>query len=95
MLSFWAITAGTGFGIFGLRVIDEKYGVKWKVIPQRSAPEPFYLPLGIEAGQQHAAMMSLYREGRNSASPFYRFLCFYKILEAGISTGTSSAQQIA
>lgn len=87
LLSFWAITAGTGFGIFGLRVIDDKHGAKWKVIPQRTVPEPFYLPLGIAVGDKHAAMMSLYREGRNTPSPLYRFLCFYKILEAWYQHG--------
>lgn len=87
LLSCWAIIVGTGFGIFGLRVIDDKHGAKWKVIPQRSAPEPFGLPLGIAVGQELGAMMSLYREGRNSASPFYRFHCFYKILEAWYQHG--------
>jgi hypothetical protein len=40
------------------------------------------LPSGIDVSDEHSAVMSLYREGRNSTSPFYRLLCFYKILEA-------------
>ena len=44
--------------------------------------EPFWLPDGILINEEYKAVLSLYREGRNSASPYYRLLCFYKILEA-------------
>ncbi|MFN8180141.1 MAG: hypothetical protein U0167_19595 [bacterium] len=38
----------------------------------------------IDEGHVHREMMpvfALYREAKNSVSPFYRFLCYYKILE--------------
>jgi hypothetical protein len=40
------------------------------------------MPGVVSITPEHEAALSLYREGRNSTSPFYRFLCFYKILEA-------------
>ena len=81
LLSFWAFSVGTGFSIAGLRVVDEKNQAMWKVRPQRTAPETFNLPTVIGMGPEYAAIVSLYREGRNSIAPYYRFLCFYKILE--------------
>jgi hypothetical protein len=41
-------------------------------------------PLGVEtvADQRLRHVLALYREGLNSESPFYRFLCFWNALEA-------------
>ncbi|MFX0202352.1 MAG: methylamine utilization protein MauJ [Candidatus Hodarchaeota archaeon] len=82
LLSFWALMTGSGFAILGLRIIDTGHGAKWKVVPQHSRPEEFAIPASMTIGGEHGAMLSLYREARNSQSPFYRFLCCYKILEA-------------
>ncbi|MDO8700641.1 MAG: methylamine utilization protein MauJ [Deltaproteobacteria bacterium] len=82
LLSFWTVVAGSGFSIFGVKVLDEKNKARWKVVPQRAAPEPFEMPSGISVGDAHSAVLSLYREARNTQSPYYRFLCCYKILEA-------------
>ena len=88
LLSIWALTVGTGFSIFGVRIIDKKHEARWKVVPQNVAPEPFVLPVGIALSPEIAAIVSLYREGRNTPSPFYRLLCFYKILEAWYRHGS-------
>ena len=82
LLSVWALSVGTGFAIYGIYIIDETHSTKWKVVPQKTQAEEFWLPLGIGLNDEYSALISLYREGRNSNSPFYRFLCFYKILEA-------------
>ena len=87
LLSVWALSIGSGFSIFGLRIFDERHEARWKVLPQRAAPEDFFLPDEISLSPQHAAVISLYREARNAQSPFYRFLCCYKILEAWYRSG--------
>ncbi len=92
LLSFWSLIAGFGCSIYGLLVHDEKHGARWKVVPQIAAPEPFAVPLGIGLTPEYAAVISLYREGRNTPSPFYRFLCHYKILEAWYRHGSIFGQ---
>src|SRR3990172_4255655 len=92
LLSFWALVTGSGFSVFGLRIVDVKHNTRWKVLPQRAAADPFVLPQGIDLPEEHAAIVSLYREGRNAQSPFYRFLCCYKILEAWYKSGGIFAQ---
>lgn len=82
LLSFWAVMTGSGISIFGLGVADDRHKAVWKVVPQRATPEDFMLPDEVALSPQHSAALSLYREGRNAQSPFYRFLCCYKILEA-------------
>lgn len=86
-LSVWAVATGSGFSIFGLRIIDSRHNATWKVVPQQAAPDEFFLPASVVLSPQHAAIISLYREGRNAQSPFYRFLCCYKILEAWYRSG--------
>ncbi len=82
LMSIWSIKTGSGFSIYAFRVLDAKHDVKWRVFPQQAGPEPFFIPSEIGIRGEYAAMFSLYREARNSQSPFYRFLCCYKILEA-------------
>lgn len=88
LLSFWAVTTGSGFSIFGLAITDPKHKAKWKMVPQRAASTPFFMPSEINLSDEYAALLSLYREARNSASPFYRLLCCYKILEAWYTKGS-------
>ncbi len=87
LLSFWALVTGSGFSIFGLLIADDRHKARWKVVPQTAAPDDFVLPAEISLSPHHSAVVSLYREGRNAQSPFYRFLCCYKILEAWYQGG--------
>lgn len=87
LLSGWALMTGSGFSIFGLLIADDRHKARWKVIPQRAAAKDFMLPAELSLSPQHSAAVSLYREGRNAQSPFYRFLCCYKILEAWYQGG--------
>jgi hypothetical protein len=82
LLSIWAVAHGTGFSIRAVRVMDVESGAMWWVSGKSSIEDEFGLPAGISLGDEHATLLSLYREGRNAISPFYRFLCFYKIFEA-------------
>ena len=69
-LSIWAISVG-----------DEKYKLGFEAKPQNAIPSEFVFPMGMIFGKRFRSILSLYREGRVSISPFYRFFCFYKILE--------------
>ena len=88
LLSYWTIASGCPCGIFGAKIVDVSHRAIWRVHPWRSNVEPLHVPAFMCLSAERAAMMSLYREARNSPSPFYHFLCCYKILEAWYSHGS-------
>jgi len=88
LLSFWALGSGSGFSIYSVRIHDLKHNAVWIIEPQSAKPSEFFLPKEINLEAEHAAMLSLYREARNAQSPFYRFLCCYKILEGWYRHGS-------
>lgn len=92
LLSFWALGSGSGFSIHSVRIHDLQHNAIWTIRPQSARPTAFFLPSEIDIGPEHAAMLSLYREARNSQSPFYRFLCCYKILEGWYNHGSIFGQ---
>ncbi|MFN0150507.1 MAG: methylamine utilization protein MauJ [bacterium] len=64
--------------------VDQKSGARWMslVTPYRDGV------MEEESGELHRQMLpvyALYREAKNATSSYYRFLCYYKILE-GIYT---------
>ncbi len=81
MLSFTTFSFSSPMAIYGIAVLDRKHQVSWEAKPQYSVPEKFILPKGLSFGKEFRSILAIYREGRNSNSPFYRFFCFYKILE--------------
>lgn len=81
-LSFWSLMYGISIGVWAIVVYDRKHNTAWEATPQRPQPEKLVIPAGLAFSEQFIIVLSLYREGRNSSSPYYRFLCFYKILEA-------------
>ncbi|MCX6765945.1 MAG: methylamine utilization protein MauJ [Candidatus Moranbacteria bacterium] len=81
LISFITFASASPLSIFGVVVVDLKHQTAREAFPQYAAPEEFALPAGLEFDDKFKAILSLYREGRNSPSPFYRFFCFYKILE--------------
>lgn len=87
LLSFWALATGSGFSILRVYIVDIRHNAKWIIEPQWARPGNFFLPSEINISPKHAAMLSLYREARNSQSPFYKFLCCYKILEVWYKKG--------
>jgi hypothetical protein len=88
LLSFWALGSGSGFSIYSVRIQDLRHNAVWIIKPQSARPAAFFIPREINIGPEHAAMLSLYREARNTQSPFYRFLCCYKILEGWYNHGS-------
>lgn len=72
---------GAPISIWALSVGDEKYNLGFEAKPQNAIPSEFTFPAGMIFGKRFRSILSLYREGRISVSPFYRFFCFYKIME--------------
>lgn len=81
ILSVTTFSTSIPIAIWAIIVLDKKHNVSWEAKPQVSKDEPFQMPEGIYLDNKFKAIFSLYREGRNSQSPFYRFFCFSKILE--------------
>lgn len=92
LMSIWSLETGAGFSIFGCRILDPKHQANWKIVPQRVTPDLFFIPAAMALDDEYAAMLSLYREARNSQSLSYRFLCCYKILEAWYNHGSIFAK---
>jgi len=86
-LSFWAVTENSTTSIWALSVTDKKYKANWEAKPQVAQAFNFKLPQGISFDKKFNAVFSLYREGRTSRSPYYRFFCFAKILESFYAKG--------
>jgi len=89
LLSFWAVIYGSAFSIASVLVVDLKHGVQYRGGPKPLAPDDFILPGGLSFSGERWALLALYREARSSPSPFYRFLCCYKILEAWYKLGAT------
>ncbi len=81
-LSFWAVAESSATSIWALAVTDEKHKANWEAKPQEAQAFNFELPQGLTFDKKFNAVFSLYREGRTSRSPYYRFFCFVKILES-------------
>lgn len=86
-LSFLAVIEGSATSIWALAVTDEKHQANWEAKPQVAEAFKFELPHGISFDKKFNAVFSLYREGRTSKSPYYRFFCFAKILESFYAQG--------
>jgi hypothetical protein len=80
ILSCWAAVKGRGFAILGFRVADLNHDARWRALPHRPSAESFELPPCKVLPESYWAVMTLYREARNSPSDIYRFLCCHKIL---------------
>jgi len=82
LLSFWSFMYGTNSSIFAIAVHDPKHDASWEARPQHASAEPLLFPTELGFDDHYRVILSLYREARNNSSPFYRFLCYFKILEA-------------
>lgn len=82
LLSFWSLMYGVCIGVYGILVYDKKHDAIFEASPQRTEADPLVFPEVLGFDEKFKVIVALYREGRNSVSPFYRFLCFFKILEA-------------
>ena len=68
--------------IYAISIVDEKYKAKWINRPQQGKAEEFHISPTFKVNPELKNIFALYRESRNSNSPFYKFLCLFKILEA-------------
>ncbi len=86
LLSHWSLQNGGSFAIGGARVQDIKHQATLRTKSDTGigaiASVPIFIPNRFDLDERHRAMMSLYRECRNSSSPFYSLLGSYKIMEA-------------
>lgn len=82
ILSDWTIQTAAPSQIYKIEVLDTKHNAKWEIRESVVTPRyTFQLGKYLDAFPPLKSMKSLYREGRNSASIYYRFLCFFKIID--------------
>lgn len=83
ILSTWTSQTSVPSIISRIEIIDIINGARWLVEDINPTEYCyFYLDSFLELFPYVKSMRSLYREGRNSKSIYYRFLCFYKIIES-------------
>ena len=81
ILSIKAYEEAVPINIYTIIAIDRKNNASWISKPQSVVLSELSIPEGIALHSTWKSMFSIYREGVISNSPFYRFFCFYKILE--------------
>lgn len=82
LFSLLSLQYDSPLSIYSLYAFDDTHKAKWRCYPQFGESELLKIPSLINLGKPFRILLSIYREGKNSRSPFYSFLCFYKILEA-------------
>jgi hypothetical protein len=83
LMSSWSFQAQRPISLRELTIEDKTHGAKWVVRPQAQIPlrlNDFTVSLG--APNPIGSLLALFREGMASEQPAYRFLCYYKIIEA-------------
>ena len=81
-LSYQTFVYSSSSSIFAMRIEDEFNQATWECKPQPTEPAPLYFPSEVGVSKELDVLFSIYRDAKNTFSPFYRFLCYYKILEA-------------
>jgi len=81
-LSIQSFQSGANLAIWGIIIKDDIHKAEWICKPQHALPDPLRLPEVISMGKEFKAVLALYREAKNNPSPYYRFFCYFKILEA-------------
>jgi len=82
LLSIQSFQSGANLAIWAVAIKDDVHKAQWVCKPQYAVADPLKLPEVIGMEDEFKAVLALYREAKNNASPYYRFFCYYKILEA-------------
>lgn len=95
LLTYWAVADGGSFALRGVRILDKSRKVVLRSFPDAgiaARPEtPAFVPPVLDLSPLHLRALSLYRESRNSSSPYYSLLCSYKLMEAFGKGGSISS----
>lgn len=81
-LSLQTFISGNSSSIFAMSAEDSQNKAVWTCDPQSGIEVPLFIPEATGLTKEFEILLSIYRDAKNSPSPFYRFLCYYKILEA-------------
>ncbi len=68
--------------VYAMTIEDSKNKAKWTCHPRIRIIAELFIPELIGFTKEFEILLSIYRDAKNNPSPFYRFLCYYKILEA-------------
>ncbi len=83
MLSIMSYRYRRPFCIRSVCIVDDNHQAKWLIHPTCQNPIEIELPQwGFIQSEPIGTMFALFREGMNSNSDSYRFLCFFKIIES-------------
>ncbi len=82
LLTSWSFQTQRPIALRELLIEDKTHSAKWVVRPQAQAPLQLN-DVNVSLGSNPiGSLLALFREGMACTQPAYRFLCYYKILEA-------------
>jgi Methylamine utilization protein MauJ len=83
LLSSWSFQAQRPVSIRETLIEDKGHRAAWVVRPQAQVPLQLNdIEVSLAPANPIGSLLALFREGMASPQPAYRFLCYYKILEA-------------
>ena len=83
LLSSWSFQTQRPVSVRELLIEDKTHGARWVVRPQAQTPLKLNdITVSLGAPNPIGSLLALFREGMASEQPAYRFLCYYKIIEA-------------
>ena len=82
-MSTWSVQLQRPVAIREIRIEDKTNSAIWGIRPQAQTPlQPADLNVSLATGNAIGSLLALFREGMASVQPAYRFLCYFKILDA-------------
>jgi hypothetical protein len=86
ILSTWSVFLGASLMINKITIYDTKHQVNLiftsSILSFFTQTVDLLIPIVSDVTDPYNILLSLFRESRNSFSPFYKVLCCYKIIEA-------------
>jgi hypothetical protein len=83
LLSSWSFQCQRPMAVREWMIEDRLHHAKWVIRPQAQAPLKLNeIDVALAPANPIGSLVALFREGMASIQPAYRFLCYYKIIEA-------------
>jgi len=81
ILSWWSYLHDVAIDTIGYEILEESTEIRSFHFNVIGSIKPFRLDHLSVSTPEHRAILSAYREALNATNVFYRFLCFYRVIE--------------
>ncbi len=80
-LNWWSVRDDVAIDVAGVHMVEEQTGVTRWVGGMLGQPKVLSYQTGLVSKAEHRPLFASYREGLSAINPFYRALCFYRVIE--------------